>query len=109
MQTFGTSERDVPADLAVDASFEDPLESLDVVAFAGRALAERVLDGLRRAGVAPHRVTIMAEAAHGPPRERVWRSADPFPERALSDGALWQLRAWRAAGGWAHEYTRSRG
>ena len=91
--------RDVPADLAVDASFEDPLESLDAVAFAGRALAERVLDGLRRAGVAPHRVTIMAEAAHGPPRERVWRSADPFTERSLSDRVWWQLRAWVEAGG----------
>ncbi len=91
--------RDVPPDLAVDAGFEDPLETLDAVAFAGRALAERLLKGLRLAGVAPHRVSILAEAAHGPARERVWRSADPFTKRSLSDRVWWQLRAWVEAGG----------
>ena len=93
------SPREIPEDLAVDAAFEDPLESLDSVAFAGRALSERLLKGLRRAGVAPHRVTITAEAAHGSPRERVWRSADPFTERSLTDRVWWQLRAWVEAGG----------
>jgi protein ImuB len=91
--------RDIPPDLAVDASFEDPLVSLDAVAFAARALAERLLRGLRAAGVAPHRVSILAEAAEGAPRERIWRSADPFTEKALSDRVWWQLRAWVEAGG----------
>jgi protein ImuB len=91
--------RDISPDLAVDSIFEDPLETLDSVAFAGRVLAERLLKGLRLAGVAPHRVTILAEAAQGPARERVWRSADPFTERALSDRVLWQLRAWVETGG----------
>ncbi len=91
--------RDLPPELAVDATFEDPLESLEAVAFTGRALAERLLNGLRAAGVAPHRVTILAEAALGPPRIRVWRSADPFTERSLSDRVWWQLRAWVEAGG----------
>ena len=86
--------RDIPPDLGVEMEFEDPLESLDAVAFAGRNLAERLLKGLRVAGVAPHTVTIAAEAAHGPPRERVWRSADPFTEKALSDRVWWQLQAW---------------
>jgi protein ImuB len=80
--------------MAVEMSFEDPLESLDAVAFAGRNLAERLLKRLRAAGVAPHTVTIDAEAAHGPGRTRVWRSADPFTEKALSDRVWWQLRAW---------------
>jgi protein ImuB len=64
------------------------------VAFAGRNLAERLLKGLRAAAVAPHAVTITAIAAQGSPRERVWRSADPFTEKALSDRIWWQLRAW---------------
>ena len=91
--------REIPPDLAVDASFEDPLESLDAVAFAARALSERLLRGLRAFGVAPHRVSILAEAAAGAPRERIWRSADPFTEKALSDRVWWQLRAWVEGGG----------
>jgi protein ImuB len=86
--------RDIPPDLAVEMSFEDPLQTLDAVAFAGRNLAEKLLRRLRSAGVAPHTVTITACAAHGPDRARVWRSADPFTERALSDRVWWQLRAW---------------
>jgi len=91
--------REIPADLAVDASFEEPLESLDAVAFAARALAERLLKGLRASGMAPHRVSVLAEAAAGGPRERIWRSADPFTEKALSDRVWWQLRAWVESGG----------
>jgi protein ImuB len=91
--------REIPPDLAVDASFEDPLESLDAVAFASRALAERLLRGLRVSGVAPHRVSILAESATGRSRERIWRSADPFTEKALSDRVWWQLRAWVESGG----------
>jgi protein ImuB len=91
--------REIPSDLAVDASFEEPLQSLDAVAFAARALAERLLKGLRASGVAPHRVSILVEAAAGEPRERIWRSADPFTEKALSDRVWWQLRAWVESGG----------
>jgi protein ImuB len=86
--------REIPADFAVEMSFEDPLESLDSVAFASRNLAEKLLRRLRPAGVAPHTVIITAVAASGPERSRVWRSADPFTERALIDRVWWQLRAW---------------
>lgn len=86
--------REIPADLAVRMEFEDPLESLDAVAFAGRVLSERLVKGLRAGGVAPHTVTIFAGAADGSERNRVWRSADPFTERALTDRVWWQLRAW---------------
>ena len=91
--------RAIPPDLTVDASFEDPLETLDAVAFAARALSERLLRGLRPTGAAPHLVSIMAESAAGSTRERVWRSADPFTEKALSDRVWWQLRAWIEGGG----------
>jgi protein ImuB len=91
--------REIAPDLAVDAVLEEPLETLDAVAFAARALAERMLRGLRASGVAPHRVSILAEAAEGEPRERIWRSADPFTEKALSDRVWWQLRAWVESGG----------
>lgn len=86
--------REIPQDLEVAMSFEEPLESLDSVAFAGRHLAERLLRRLREAGVSPHTVIITAEAADGTARERIWRSADPFTEKGLSDRVWWQLRAW---------------
>lgn len=86
--------RETPPDLAVEMSFEEPLESLDSVAFAGRNLAERLMRCLRAAAVAPHTVTITAVARNGPSRTRVWRSVDPLTEKALSDRVWWQLRAW---------------
>lgn len=86
--------RDIPTDLSVSMEFEDPLIHLDAVEFAGRNLAERLLGQLRRSGVAPHMVTIAAKSAVGQERSRVWRSADPFTERALLDRVRWQLRAW---------------
>jgi protein ImuB len=86
--------REVPSDLSVVMEFEEPLESLDAVAFASRVLAERLTRGLRSAGVAPHAVTVTVGSATGSTRERVWRSADPFTERAITDRVWWQLRAW---------------
>ena len=91
--------REIPPELGVGMSFEDPLESLDAVAFAARNLAGRLLRRLRPLGVAPHTVTIAATASSGQTRERVWRSADPFTERALNDRVWWQLRAWVESGG----------
>lgn len=86
--------RSIPADFGVEMVFEDPLQSLDAVAFAGHNLSEKLLKRLRAAGVAPHMVTIRAEAATGVTRSRVWRSADPFNAKALSDRIWWQLRSW---------------
>lgn len=91
--------REIPADLAVSMEFEDPLEDLDSVAFAARMLAERMSRGLRAMGVAPHAVVITVGSAAGTTRERVWRSADPFTERAVADRVWWQLRAWVESAG----------
>ena len=91
--------REIPPELSVEMSFEDPLETLDAVAFAGRALAERMLSRLRPLGLAPHTVTITAIAVGGVTRERVWRSADPFTEKGLVDRVWWQLKAWVENGG----------
>lgn len=91
--------REIPPDLAVEAWFEEPLESLEAVAFTGRALADRLLGRLRDLGAAPHRVSVVVESATGSCRERIWRSADPFTEKALSDRVWWQLKAWIESGG----------
>ena len=81
-------------ELDVEMSFEEPLQTLEGVGWAARTLGERLLQGLRSEGVAPHTVTVVVEAADGSRRERVWRSHDPFTEKGLADRVWWQLRAW---------------
>jgi protein ImuB len=86
--------RSIPPHLAVEAHYDDPLETLDQVAFSARVLSTRLMNGLRREGLAPYRVEIEAESAVGKARTRVWRSADPFLESSLTERVWWQLRAW---------------
>jgi protein ImuB len=100
--------RDIPAELAVESCFEEPLETLDQVGFAARASAARMMSSLRRQGSAPHRVEVTAVASDGSVRSRVWRSADPFTEASLADRVWWQLRAWVEQGGVAGGLVRLR-
>lgn len=86
--------RSVPEDLAIEQHYEDPLESLDQVGFAARALATKLINALQRRGAAPYRVEIAATSAGGVERSRVWRSAEPFTEHALTERVWWQLRSW---------------
>lgn len=86
--------RRIPPELAVESRFEEPLELMDQVAFAARALAARLMVGLRQEGIAPHRIEIEVETEQGATRNRIWRSADPFTESALADRVWWQLRSW---------------
>lgn len=86
--------RVIPPELAVEMTFEDPLENLDQVAFVARAASVRLINGLVAEGVAPHRVIVGIEAFDGTIRERVWRSNDALTESALSDRVWWQMRAW---------------
>ncbi len=86
--------RPIPPELAVEAIYEEPLESLDQMAFASKALAARLANALRRNGMSPYRVVVEIEAADGSIRERVWRSTSPFTESSLADRVWWQSRAW---------------
>ena len=86
--------RDIPPELSVSMEFEDPLELMDAVLFAGRNIVERLLGRLRSHGIAPHAVEITAVPASGKPKSRVWRSAEPLTEQALYDRVRWQLSAW---------------
>jgi protein ImuB len=90
--------RPIPPMLAVEAVFEEPLETMDRLAFAARALAARLVNGLRREGMSPYRVVVEIEAADGTVRLRTWRSTDPFTEAALADRVWWQARAWLDTG-----------
>ncbi|HSO49732.1 MAG TPA: DNA polymerase Y family protein [Acidimicrobiia bacterium] len=100
--------RSIPPHLAVEAFYDDPLETLDQVAFSARALSVRLMLGLRKEGLAPHRVEITAAAANGKERSRTWRSADPFIAATLTERVWWQLRAWVEQGGVPGGLTRLR-
>jgi protein ImuB len=91
--------RPIPADLAVEERFDPPLQDLEQAAFAARALAHRLIEGLGPWGGAPHRVVVEAESASGVVRSRTWRSADPFGEAEVAERVRWQLRAWVEGGG----------
>ena len=86
--------RQVPVDLAVEEVFDPPLDNLDRAAFAGRALAHRLLTETGQQGATPFRVEVEAESAAGVTRSRTWRNPDPFDEASLSDRVRWQLAAW---------------
>lgn len=88
----------IPPELAVELTFEDPLESLDQAGFAARQASARLMKTLTAQGVSPHRVTVEIESGRGEVRARVWRSLDPFTESALADRVWWQLRSWLEAG-----------
>jgi protein ImuB len=90
--------RPIPPELAVEATYEEPMELLDQLAFAARALSAKLANGLRRNGMSPFRVVVEIEAADGTVRERVWRSTSPFTESALADRVWWQARAWIDSG-----------
>lgn len=91
--------RRIPADLAAELIFEEPLLLLEQVGFAARRLAGLLIDQMDQHRVAPHRVEVEAEAAEGITQSRVWRSAEPLDDRALAERVWWQLRAWTETGG----------
>lgn len=91
--------RPIPVDLAVEHRFEEPIEVLERAAFAARAAAAELVGALREHGSATHRVEVVAEAADGIERVRVWRSQDPFTESMLAERVWWQLRSWIEGGG----------
>jgi protein ImuB len=91
--------RPLPEDLAVEERFDPPLQDLEQAAFAARALAHRLIEGMGPWGGAPHRVVVEAESAAGVARSRTWRSPDPFGEAEVAERVRWQLRAWVETGG----------
>ena len=83
-----------PPELDVTETYDDPLERVDVAAFAARALAERLHDRLARHGLACTRLGIEAVTADGQELYRVWRHDGLLTTAAIADRVRWQLDGW---------------
>jgi protein ImuB len=83
-----------PPELAVGEEYEEPIERVDVAAFAARALAERLHERLAGHGLACTRLGIEAVTAHGEELHRSWRHDGLLSAAAITDRVRWQLEGW---------------
>nr|WP_189077741.1 DNA polymerase Y family protein [Mangrovihabitans endophyticus] len=90
--------RKPPVDLDVSDTYDEPLDRVDVAAFAGRVLAERLHDGLAAHGLACTRLGIEAVTANGQELHRVWRHDGLLTPSAIADRVRWQLDGWLTGG-----------
>lgn len=86
--------RPAPPDLAVSTSFDPPVDRVDRAAFAARALAESLHEGLARRGMACTRVVVEVETEHGERLSRAWRDEGALGPAAVADRVRWQLEGW---------------
>jgi protein ImuB len=89
-----------PPELELHHEFEPPVSRVDTAVFAGRALAERLLEALAADGLICTRVRVEAETEHGERLARTWRlsaagGAGSSPGSAiLAERVRGQLEAW---------------
>ncbi|MEV1287955.1 DNA polymerase Y family protein [Micromonospora sp. NPDC049679] len=88
-----------PVDLDVTDTYDEPIDRVDVAAFAARSLAERLHDTLARYGLACTRLGIEAVTAHGQELHRVWRHDGLLTAAAIADRVRWQLDGWLSGQG----------
>ena len=86
--------RPTPPDLAVSAAFDPPVDQVDRVAFAARALAGDLYEQLSGRGLACTRVVVEAETEHGERLARRWRDEGVLGPGAVADRVRWQLEGW---------------
>ena len=84
-------------DLSVSVVFDPPAERAEPVAFAAKALAERLHAGLAARGLACVRVQVQVICADGQEIARLWRHEGLLSSLAVAERVRWQLGGWRAA------------
>lgn len=85
-----------PPELAVADEYEDPIDRVDIAAFAARTLAERLHKRLAGHGLACTRLGIEAVTAGGQELYRTWRHDGLLTAAAITDRVRWQLEGWLA-------------
>jgi protein ImuB len=83
-----------PPDLEVEERPEEPIERVDVAAFAARGLAERLHERLAGHGLACTRLQISAVTADGRELHREWRHDGILTAVGIADRTRWQLDGW---------------
>jgi protein ImuB len=86
--------RQPPPHLTATGEYDEPLERVDVAAFAARALAEELHDTLTRHGLACTRLGVAAITVHGQELHRTWRHDGLLDAAAITDRVRWQLEGW---------------
>lgn len=85
-----------PPELTVCQEYDDPLDRIDVAAFAARSLAERLHARLGGHGLACTRLVIEAVTDHGQELRRSWRHDGVLTVAGITDRVRWQLEGWLA-------------
>jgi protein ImuB len=83
-----------PPDLDVEERLEEPVERVDVAAFAARVLAERLHERLSGYGLACTRLAIGAITVDGRELHREWRHDGVLTAGGIADRTRWQLDGW---------------
>ena len=83
-----------PDDLTVSVELDPPVERVDTAAFAAKALADRLHEGLVERGLQCTLVRIEAESEHGESLSRCWRHDGTFGAATLAERVRWQLDGW---------------
>jgi len=87
-----------PPDLAVEWALDPPVDQVEPLAFAGKALADTLRDELAARGLVCTRVLIEAETEHGERRSRLWRADGALTSNAVAQRIRWQMAGWLLAG-----------
>ena len=83
-----------PEALAVVQHFDEPIPHLEAVVFAGRTLAEQLVETLGHQGRVCTQLVVTAETEHAERSERVWTLSSGFSVAALVERIRWQLDGW---------------
>lgn len=89
---------DPPVGLMVEQRFDVPVGELEVVAFAARSLAERLLERLAAAGQVCTQLAIAVEDDAGGWHERLWSHPAGLGVAAVVERVRWQCDGMTAAG-----------
>ena len=95
----GTDELTVPPappppELVEVCELDPPAQRVDEAAFAGKALADRLVARLDELGLACDQVVVEVETEHGERHARCWRHEGRLTAAALVARVRWQLDAW---------------
>jgi protein ImuB len=88
---------DPPPGLVVEHHFDEPVQHLDAVVFAGRHLVDELVERLSSDGRVCTQFAAMAETEFGERSERMWSLSTGFGAAAMIERIRWQLDGWARA------------